>query len=103
MPSCAVDAHLHAAKVGRSKGPAFKNGKGVSLHWDQEVSTTHGKFTLVDGQLAFTDLGSTNGSFLLGASDVATPLGKNEACALEVGSRLRLGSTVLRVAAMEDL
>jgi len=48
----------------RSKGPAFKNGKDVSLHWDQEASTTHGKFALVDGQLAITDLGSTNDSYV---------------------------------------
>ena len=89
--------------MGRSKGPAFKNGKGVSLHWDQEVSTTHGDFSLQDGQVVFKDVGSTNGSCLVENDNSTIKLAKNEITVMVVGSRLKLGSTILRVEAIEDV
>jgi pSer/pThr/pTyr-binding forkhead associated (FHA) protein len=48
-------------KIGRSTGKAFKE-KGVSLYKDKEISTTHAKIEVRNGQIFFTDLGSTNGS-----------------------------------------
>jgi pSer/pThr/pTyr-binding forkhead associated (FHA) protein len=50
-------------KIGRSTGKTF----AVSLPEDDEVSTTHGKIELKTGRVFFTDLQSTNGSFLNGS------------------------------------
>jgi hypothetical protein len=53
-------------KLGRSRGAAFQPPRGISLCWDDEVSTTHGHFVLsADGlSVCFVDVGSTNGSKL---------------------------------------
>jgi hypothetical protein len=92
--------------VGRSKGKKFvKNG--ISLHRDQEVSTTHGKFVVVEddngGVVAvgggggrsryyFVDVGSTNGTVHEGA-----PLESNVRLPLVDGMELKVGNSILRI------
>ena len=92
------------AKVGRSRGAAFKDGRGVSLHWDQEVSTTHGQFTLSGNQVAFTDVGSTNGTFIILDKDMKEKkLEKGEPYTLAEGTVLRLGSSRLKLTSVVDI
>jgi hypothetical protein len=90
--------------VGRSKGKKFvKNG--ISLHRDQEVSTTHGKFVVVeeDGgggggggllrkRYYFVDVGSTNGTVHDGV-----PLVPNVRLSLVDGMELKIGNSILRI------
>jgi FHA domain len=77
--------------VGRSQGTKFKN-RGVSLHKDSEISTTHGQFEVRQGKLYYTDLASTNGS-KVGGEDLTpdTPL------LLENGTELVLGQSTLKI------
>lgn len=91
--------------LGRSKGKKFMKN-GVSLHKDQEVSTTHGKFVVEGGGLGlapggggetaprfyFVDVGSTNGSVYNG-----DPLEPNEKLLLEDGMEFKVGNSMLRV------
>jgi len=51
--------------IGRSSGRKFKD-HGVSLSKDSEVSTSHGKIEAINGQVFYTDTGSTNGSIIQG-------------------------------------
>lgn len=85
--------------LGRSKGKKFiKNG--VSLHKDQEVSTTHGKFLMEEGsgssddanKFYFVDVGSTNGTQYNGER-----LEENVRLELADGMELHVGNSVLRV------
>lgn len=94
--------------IGRSKGKKFiKNG--ISLHKDQEVSTTHGKILveglmmgLADGsniannaghapKFYFVDVGSTNGTTMNG--DLIQPESK---VMLVEGLELKVGGSTLR-------
>jgi hypothetical protein len=50
-------------KLGRSTGKAFKE-KGVSLYKDKEVSTTHARIEIRNGEIFYVDTKSTNGSQL---------------------------------------
>jgi hypothetical protein len=52
-------------KIGRSTGRLFKE-KGVSLYKDKEISTTHARIEIRNGQAFFVDNKSTNGSQLNG-------------------------------------
>ena len=91
--------------IGRSKGKKFiKNG--ISLHKDQEVSTTHAKIIVEGGTIGlaegsnaasnepkfyFVDLGSTNGTFLNG--ETIEPESK---VLLEEGLELKVGGSNLK-------
>ena len=78
-------------KMGRSTGKHFKE-KGVSLYKDKEISTTHAKIELRNGQVFLIDVRSTNGTQLNG-SDVEpqTPLKLCE------GDVITMGSSELKV------
>lgn len=74
--------------VGRSSGKKYKTN-GISLSKDLEVSTSHGKFELhKDGNVYYTDTGSTNGSF--GDGEELTP---DTPYMIQNGTILRIGST----------
>ena len=77
--------------IGRSTGKRFKKS-GVSLFKDSEVSTTHGKIHIVKGDLCFSDLGSTNGSFLNGGA-----LEARHPYVINNGDVLKLGQSHLKV------
>jgi len=78
-------------KMGRSAGKHFKE-KGVSLYKDKEISTTHAKIELRNGQVFLMDLQSTNGSQLNG-EDVE-PMKPLRLCE---GDVIMMGSTELKV------
>jgi len=81
------------AMVGRSRGKKFLPPVGLCLSRDQEVSTTHGKFELSEsGELTYTDVGSTNSSFL-GDIEVV----QNEPTPIKEGDVLRVGSNFLKI------
>ena len=50
-------------KMGRSTGKLFKE-KGVSVYKDKEISTTHARIEIRNGQVFLVDCDSTNGSQL---------------------------------------
>ena len=78
----------NACLVGRSSSKKFKNN-GISLSKDLEVSTTHGKFELhKDGNVYYTDTGSTNGSKIDG--DSVEP---DEPYLIQNGTILLVGAT----------
>jgi hypothetical protein len=61
-----TDSGEDVFKIGRSTGKLFKE-KGVSMYKDKEISTTHAKIEIKNGQVFFTDVRSTNGSSINGA------------------------------------
>lgn len=77
--------------IGRSTGKRFKN-TGVSLYKDSEVSTTHGKIHVIKNDLCFSDLGSTNGSFLNGQA-----LEARKSYVVYDGDVLKLGQSHLNI------
>ena len=81
--------------IGRSKGKKFLRN-GISLNKDQEVSTTHGKFSMeedgVQNKFYYTDVGSTNGSTV---GEVR--LEPNVRMEIEEGMVLRIGNSTLKI------
>ena len=83
--------------IGRSKGKKFLRN-GISLNKDQEVSTTHGKFSMmeedgVQNKFYYTDVGSTNGS-TVGDNVRLEP---NVRMEIEEGMVLRIGNSTLKI------
>jgi hypothetical protein len=82
-------------KVGRSTGRHFKE-KGVSLYKDKEISTTHAKIEIRNGNAFLVDLRSTNGTLLNGTQiESAIPF------RLKEDDVITFGSTELRVTVHE--
>lgn len=78
-------------KMGRSTGRLFKE-KGVSLYKDKEISTTHAKIELRNGQVFLIDVQSTNGTQLNGVIvEALAPL------RLKDGDHIIMGSSELKV------
>ena len=78
-------------KIGRSTGKLFKE-KGVSLYKDKEISTTHAKIEVKNGQAFLTDNRSTNGSIINGVEmEPSVPI------RLKDGDIIVMGSTELHV------
>lgn len=114
--------HTQPCLIGRSKGKKFLRN-GISLSKDQEVSTTHGKFSVeelvleldesdddagnnimghdsqaqvqaqVQKKFYYTDVGSTNGSTVGEAR-----LEANVRVEIEEGMELRIGNSTLKIA-----
>lgn len=73
-------------KMGRSTGKQFKE-KGVSLYKDKEISTTHAKIEIRNGQAFLIDASSTNGTLLNNEEvEPITPLRLKDADVITVGS-----------------
>lgn len=108
--------HTQPCLIGRSKGKKFLRN-GISLSKDQEVSTTHGKFSVeehevdhddgnnnmdnnndsqgqdqVQKKFYYTDVGSTNGSTVGEAR-----LEANVRVEIEDGMELRIGNSTLKI------
>jgi hypothetical protein len=79
-------------RVGRGEGAAFTPPAGLSLHWDGSVSLWHGKITSIQGKAYYTDLETTNGSYING--EIVPPDVPQE---LASGDALTLGDVELRV------
>ena len=79
--------------IGRSSGKRFRKGVGISLPKDDEVSTTHAKIFYVKGDMCFSDLSSTNGSFL---ND--EPLDSRVLYVVSDGDKIRVGKCILKCA-----
>lgn len=86
------------AKVGRSRGKQFLPGAGISLHFDQEVSTTHGRFFVhtKTGKVCFEDLGSTNKT-TMSSGEGTRLLNKFEPVAIHKGITLYMGASALNI------
>ena len=81
--------------LGRSRGNRFREN-GVSLSRDLEISTTHGKFEIVNGKICFTDTGSTNGT-KVEVGDEDMEIARDEPYELSNGTVLVCGATRLEV------
>jgi len=82
--------------VGRSRSAKFVE-KGISLHKDLEVSTTHGHLFIKAKQFYFTDANSTNGSRVVVNGTSEQRLEPNEPVVLEQGMQLVLGQSTLEI------
>lgn len=83
---------MKMCRIGRSNALPFQAPSGLSLYFDSSVSLWHGKITCLQGKVFFTDLESSNGSYLNGERLTAH-------VPVEVisGSRLTLGDVELLV------
>jgi len=83
-------------KIGRSTGKAFKE-KGVSLYKDKEISTSHAKVDIRNGQAFIVDTKSTNGTTINGEDvDPSVPI------RLKTGDIIGIGGTELHVTITEQ-
>ena len=80
-----------ALMVGRSSGKKFKKS-GLSLAKDDTASTTHGKVHIHRGVLSFTDLDSTNGTYINGEK-----IEPREPTEIKHGDTIRIGANIMRV------
>lgn len=78
--------------MGRSTGRLFRE-KGVSLYKDKEISTTHAKIAMRNGQVFLVDAASTNGTQLNGGDDLIA----HAPVLLKNGDIITMGSTELLV------
>lgn len=78
--------------IGRSTGKRYRE-RGVSLPNDPETSTSHAKVRVMQGKIMYTDVGSTNGTFINGES-----VEQNESYELSNGMELGIGACRIRVA-----
>jgi hypothetical protein len=86
-------------KIGRSSGKQFKE-KGVSLYKDKEISTTHAKIELKNGQVFLIDARSTNGTQLNGVDvEPLTPIRLKEGDVILMGS----SELIVNITDFEDL
>ena len=91
-----TDSGEDVFKIGRSTGKAFKE-KGVSLYKDKEISTSHAKIDIRNGQAFFIDTKSTNGSSLNGVDvEPDVPI------RLKSGDVISIGGSELHVTVAEQ-
>eukprot|EP00512_Aurantiochytrium_limacinum_P002599 CAMPEP_0171509378 /NCGR_PEP_ID=MMETSP0958-20121227/14743_1 /TAXON_ID=87120 /ORGANISM="Aurantiochytrium limacinum, Strain ATCCMYA-1381" /LENGTH=218 /DNA_ID=CAMNT_0012046623 /DNA_START=104 /DNA_END=760 /DNA_ORIENTATION=+ len=87
------------AFIGRSRGKKFYQPGGISLSRDDETSTTHGRFDLKeDGTCTYTDLTSTNGSFLNYSED---KLEENVETMISVDDVLKIGTNFFKLCSID--
>jgi pSer/pThr/pTyr-binding forkhead associated (FHA) protein len=78
---------------GLSVGRAADNNVSLAAGDHAQVSAHHLRFTVPDGELVLTDLGSTNGTFVNGVRVPAQ--GEGQPVALSSGDRVRFGAVEL--------
>jgi hypothetical protein len=84
---------MKMCRIGRSNATQFQAPNGLSLYFDSSVSLWHGKITCIQGRVFFTDLESSNGSYLNGER-----LTSHIPVEITTGSRLTLGDVELQIA-----
>jgi predicted component of type VI protein secretion system len=83
---------MKMCRIGRSNSLPFQAPSGLSLYFDSSVSLWHGKITCLQGKVFYTDLESSNGSYLNGERLTA-----HSPVEITSGSRLTLGDVELQV------
>lgn len=85
-------------RLGRSNDNNFQLPYGCSFSYDPSISHWHGKITMNYGIVYYTDLGSSNGSYLNNQSlerDVPYPINTNDI--LQLGGSLDLKITLVPI------